>query len=173
MCLCMYNKYTYTIHTYVFIYIYIYIYCISLNSCKLRCLLRRCLFISTESLSVSLCLSVSLSLSLSLSLTNCAISNYIHNWILLYIRGWPKELNGWKVQMLKSYLLQMNFLPMRSKHCNTNASSVGKARRTILKNEPLLVTFRESTLVRLRTFLPNFVHFCGMCDWIALTIYIL
>ena len=44
------------------------------------------------------------------------------------------------------------FLPMETKHCNTNRSIVWTARETMLKNKPHLVTFDESILVSLRIF---------------------
>ena len=41
------------------------------------------------------------------------------------------------------------FLPMGSKHCNTDGRNVWTARDTMLKNKPHLVTFYKSILVSL------------------------
>ena len=63
---------------------------------------------------------------------------------------------GWKVHRMMSYLLLLNFWRKGYKHCTTGRRNVLTARRTILKNKPL-VTFHKSILVSLWTFQPTHV----------------
>ena len=49
------------------------------------------------------------------------------------------------------------FLPMVSKHCNTDVRSVQTIKGTLLKDKPYLFTFHESILVNL-TFQSTLVH---------------
>ena len=73
----------------------------------------------------------------------------------------PANLWGWAEKLIRlkcsydhviSTIHYDNFLPMGSKHCNTNGSIVWTPRGDILKNKPQLVIFHESILVSLRTF---------------------
>ena len=70
---------------------------------------------------------------------------------------------GWKVQRLKSSsnnvitIVDNIFWPMRSKHGNTDGRRVRTAKGTMFKNKPHLVTFHESILVSLWTFLPTLI----------------
>ena len=61
--------------------------------------------------------------------------------------------------MMISYQLLMTFfMPMRSKHCITDGTSVWTARRTILKNKPHLVTFHESMLVSIYIYIYIYIN---------------
>ena len=63
--------------------------------------------------------------------------------------------------MMTLYLLLMNFfLLIEPKHCNTDGRSmwIFWGGGTTLKNKPHLVTFYESTLVRLQIFHPTLIQ---------------
>ena len=82
--------------------------------------------------------------------------HYFPYWaLILSYTVYRDTIVGWKVHMMTSYLLLITFLPMGTKHCNTD----GKvwARGTMSKNKPHLATFSENILVSLWSFQLTFV----------------
>ena len=83
------------------------------------------------------------------------LANTLLTWpIYIYMYGrCAKKYIGGQVYMMISYVL-LTFLPMGCKHRNTYWRNVKTAWETLLKNKPNWVTFHESILVSLWTFLP-------------------
>ena len=65
--------------------------------------------------------------------------------LFLYIWGWTEKFIWWHICCW--WLLF--FLPIGSKHCNSNKRSVWTTRETILKNKPHLFWFYEIILISL------------------------